>query len=72
MAGGGGVTRVEAIEAGIPKLPSIARVKSKTTPMEGKVLDAWRTPSIGGIVLRAGVCCAATAEPQLHTSGWGG
>ena len=72
MVCGGGVTRVEAIEAGIPKLPIMAKVKIKTTPMEGKVLDAWRTPSIGGIVLRAGVCCAATAEPQLHTSGWAG
>ena len=72
VVGGGGVTRVEAIEAGIPKLPKIAKVKSRSTPMEGKVLAAWRTPSGGGIVRRAGVCGAATAEPQVHTSCWEG
>ena len=37
---GGGVTRVEAIQAGIPSPPKIARVKSRVTLNEGKVLAA--------------------------------
>jgi len=37
---GGGVTRVEAIQAGIPSPPKIAKVKSRVTLNEGKVLAA--------------------------------
>ena len=69
--GGGGVTRVEAIQAGIPRPPKIARITSRVTLNEGKVLAAWRTPSGGGNGRRAGGGCAAIAEPHKHTSCWG-
>ena len=69
--GGGGVTRVEAMQAGIPRTPKIARIKSRVNLKEGKALAAWRTPSGGGIGRLAGVGWAATAEPHMHTSCWG-
>ena len=62
---GGGVTKVEARAAGIPRVPSNMSPNTRVNPTEGKALGADPAPSGGGIVPSAGAGCEATDEPHL-------